>query len=187
MRARRRRGGLAVWSAAAVLAAGCGGTAPTGERSSVESRPDQIVRTFHMDTYADGALSWRLSAPEARIYEADHRADITGPEVLFYQRGRPGSMVTAAEGRLKTDTRDMWAGGGVVIRSTEGARLETPWMRYDSREDRLLSTAAVVITRGASVVTGVGWSARSDFSELEVLRQRGEIAPEDEAFFRTRR
>lgn len=174
----------AAFAGIALGLAACGGKpAATIEGSAV---PDQVIREFRMDTYAKGALAWSLTAPEARMYDASQRADLDKPEVRFFQDRRPGSVVTAAYGDMNTRTRDMGAGGGVVIVSTEGARLETPWMRYDSQKDLLFSTAAVVMTRGRSVVRGVGWSARPDFSEMEVRRQRGEIAPEDERFFKGR-
>ncbi|MBK8126535.1 MAG: LPS export ABC transporter periplasmic protein LptC [Elusimicrobia bacterium] len=175
---------VSVFAALAAVATACGG-APTVP-SDVPSPPDQVIREFRMDTYARGSLAWSLTAPEARVFDGPQRADLDRPEVRFFADEKPGSVVTAAHGEMNTRSRDMVAGGGVVIVSTEGARLETPWMRYDSQKDLLFSTAAVVITRGRSVVRGVGWSARPDFSEMEVRRQRGEIAPEDERFFRQR-
>lgn len=168
----------------AVGLAACGGKPAAPDNAA--AIPDQVIREFRMDTYAKGARTWSLTAPEARMYDAAQRADLDKPEVRFFSGNRPGSVVTAAHGDMNTRTRDMGAGGGVVIVSTEGARLETPWMRYDSQKDLLFSTAAVVMTRGRSVVKGVGWSARPDFSEMEVRRQRGEIAPEDERFFKNR-
>ncbi len=165
----------------AALLAACGGTPPAPPDAAAP--PDQVIREFRMDTYARGSLAWSLTAPAARVFDGPQRADLERPEVRFFADQRPGSVVTAAHGEMNTRTRDMTAGGGVVIVSTEGARLETPWMRYDSQKDLLFSTAAVVIARGRSVVRGVGWSARPDFSEMEVRRQRGEIAPEDERFF----
>lgn len=173
-----------MWAAIAVGLAACGGKPAAPDPAA--ATPDQVIREFRMDTYAKGALAWSLTAPEARVYDATQRADLDRPEVRFFSDNRPGSVVTAAHGDMNTRTRDMGAGGGVVIVSTEGARLETPWMRYDSQKDLLFSTAAVVITRGRSVVKGVGWSARPDFSEMEVRRQRGVIAPEDERFFKNR-
>ena len=175
--------GAAIAGLAALLAA-CGQR--PSPPSDAAAPPDQVIREFRMDTYARGNLVWSLTAPEARVYDGRQRADLDRPEVRFFADHRPGSVVTAAHGEMNTRTRDMAADGGVVIVSTEGARLETPWMRYDSQKDLLFSTAAVVITRGRSVVRGVGWSARPDFSEMEVRRQRGEIAAEDERFFRQR-
>jgi LPS export ABC transporter protein LptC len=137
-----------------------------------------------MDTYKEARHIWSLQAPGAEIFEADHRAEIERPRLQFYEGSGPRSTVTAARGRFDTATRDMWAGGGVVLVSTDGARLESDWMNYESAADRITSTAPVTITRGQSEVKGIGWEARPDLSELIVRRQRGEIAPEDASLFR---
>lgn len=146
--------------------------------------PDQTMDDFTMDSYAALARVWSLRAPHADIFEKDHRVELTQPRIRFFSAGRPGSTVAAAQGRLDTETKDMWAGGGVVMVSTEGARLESDWVRYEKSTERFVSTAAVTITRGRSVVTGIGWQARSDLSDLLITHQRGEIAPEDERGFK---
>lgn len=108
--------------------------------------------------------------------------DVFQPRLKFFNRGVPGATLRADRGRLDTASRDMWADGSVVMVSTDGVRLETDFMRYDSASDRFLSTAPVTLTRGASRVTGVGWEARPDLSEMIVRQERGELASEDTPF-----
>lgn len=162
----------------ALLLSGCGAAA-VGPIADAPATPDQVIEDFVMDTFQDVDRSWTLRAPRADIFDADHRLELTAPRLRFYDRNRPSSSVTAARGRLDTASRDLWAGGGVVLVSTEGARLESEWMRFDSAVDRLVSTAPVVITRGRSRVRGVGWQATRDLSSIEILRQRGEIDAQD--------
>lgn len=66
-----------------------------------------------------------------------------------------------------------------MLVSTDGVRLESPWMRYDAGDDLLSSTAPVVITRAGSTVRGVGWEARPDLSVVEIREQRGEVLRND--------
>ncbi len=132
-----------------------------------------------MDTFQGAEKTWSLRSPRAEIFDEDHRVELVLPRLRFFKKDRPSSTVTAARGRLDTVTRDLWAGGGVVMVSTEGARLESDWMRYDSRTNLLSSTAPVTINRGRSVVQGVGWEAAPDLLRIEIRRQRGEIAGED--------
>jgi LPS export ABC transporter protein LptC len=141
-------------------------------------RPDQVIQQFSMDSYQNMSRVWTLSAPRAEIFEADHRVELMEPRLRFFHDKQPGSKVSAALGRLDTATRDLWAGGGVVMVSTEGTRLESDWMRYDSLHDQLTSTASVVITRSASVVRGVGWKAKPDLSVVEIDQQRGVLVRE---------
>ncbi|HMU96510.1 MAG TPA: LPS export ABC transporter periplasmic protein LptC [Elusimicrobiota bacterium] len=179
------RGPGAFVALAMIGAAACGGpAAPAG--ALAPAMPDQVIRDFVMDTYQGSERSWSLRSPRADIYDDDHRVELSAPRLRFYEKNRPSSSVTAARGRLDTATRDLWAGGGVVLVSTEGARLESEWMRFDSLADRLVSTAPVVITRGRSRVRGIGWEATRDLSTIEIRRQRGEIAGEDAKRMRPR-
>lgn len=144
-----------------------------------EMEPDQTLSTFTMDSYTGAALQWTLVSPHANLFDRDHRVDLDFPEVQFFSAGRAGANVTAAEGRLDTESKDFWAGGGVVMVSTDGIHLESDWVRYEKMSDRFVSTAPVTVTRGRSIVQGVGWEARSDLSDMVIRNQRGEIAPED--------
>lgn len=144
-----------------------------------EMEPDQTLSTFTMDSYTGALRQWTLTSPHADLFDRDHRVDLVSPEVRFYSAERAGANVTASEGRLDTESKDFWAGGGVVMVSTDGIHLETDWVRYEKMSDRFVSTAPVTVTRGRSIVRGVGWEARSDLSDMEIRNQRGEIAPED--------
>jgi LPS export ABC transporter protein LptC len=132
-----------------------------------------------MDSYTGALRQWSLKSPHANLFDQEHRVDLATPQVRFFNAGRAGSNVTAAVGRLDTETNDFWAGGGVVMVSTDGVHLESDWVRYEKASDRFVSTAPVTVTRGRSIVKGVGWEARSDLSEMVIRDQRGEIAPED--------
>lgn len=147
--------------------------------ASAEATPDQVIETFVMDVQAEGAALWRLAAPEARVFDRDHRLELTLPDLRFFTEGRPSSSVRADRGQLDTATRDFWLAGDVVMLSTEGARLASDWARYDATSDRLSSTGPVTITRGDSVVHGVGWSAAPDLSLVEIRRQTGRVAEDD--------
>ncbi len=152
--------------------------APLSDPSS-EGDPDQTLATFTMDSYGGAYRQWSLKSPHADLFDRDHRVELVSPQVRFFNEGRAGSVVNAAQGRLDTETKDFWAGGGVVMVSTDGVRLESDWVRYEKQADRFVSTAPVTVTRGRSIVKGVGWEARSDLSDMVVREQRGEIAPED--------
>lgn len=135
-----------------------------------------------MDSYNGAQRQWTLRSPHADLFDRDHRVDLVQPHVRFFSNGQSGSVVTAAKGRLDTDTKDFWAGGGVVMVSTDGVHLESDWVRYEKALDHFVSTAPVTVTRGRSIVRGIGWEARSDLSDMVIRDQRGEIAPEDNRF-----
>ena len=167
---------LACW----VIGAACRRTTgPPSAASSAEKEPDQTLSTFVMDSYTGALRQWSLKSPHANLFDQEHRVDLATPQVRVFNAERAGSNVTASVGWLDTETHDFWAGGGVVMVSTDGVHLESDWVRYEKVSDRFVSTAPVTVTRGRSVVRGVGWEARSDLSEMVIRDQRGEIAPED--------
>lgn len=151
---------------------------PVAEQSP-ETIPDQTLGTFTMDSYLGALRQWSLKSPHADLFDQEHRVDVVSPQVRFFNAGQAGSTVNAAQGRLDTGTKDFWVGGGVVLASTDGVHLESDWVRYEKSVDRFVSTAPVTVTRGRSIVKGVGWEARSDLSDMVIRDQRGEIAPED--------
>ncbi len=185
--------GLNIRIAVSCLAAGalfaCRSSPPAGEavaEAPAGGQPDQILGQFTMDAYSGLRRQWALSSPRGELFDREHRVDLVSPRVQFFNDGRPGSEVVAAQGRLNSETKDLWAGGGLVMVSTEGVRLESDWARYDKKSDRFVSTAPVTVTRGPSVVKGVGWQAKSDLSDMIIFSQRGEIADEDSRGFEKR-
>ncbi len=173
----RRAGSLVL---ALLLAAACRRGEPSSDAPEAKATPpDQIIASFAMDSYAKGAREWVLESPKAFVYEADKRVDVDRPHIRFYRNEKPGSVVEAGRGRLHTDSRDLEAWNGVVMVSTEGARLESPSMDYKSAQDLVVSTAPVVVTRGSSVIRGVGWEAKPDMSHMVVHHQTVEWSGPD--------
>jgi LPS export ABC transporter protein LptC len=151
-----------------------------------DGRPDQTLGKFSMDSFQGVDRQWVLVSPHADIYDREHRVDLETPDVQFFTEGKHSSTVSAAQGRLDSESKNFWAGGGVVMVSTEGVRLESDWVTYEKATDRFSSTAPVTVTRGRSVVYGVGWEGKSDLSDLVIRNQRGEIAPEDNQVFKNK-
>jgi LPS export ABC transporter protein LptC len=158
---------------------------PQGEDPD-DGRPDQTLGKFSMDSFQGVERQWSLVSPHADLYDREHRVDLETPDVQFFTKGKHSSTVSAAHGRLNSESKDFLAEGGVVMVSTEGVRLESDWVKYEKTTDRFSSTAPVTVTRGRSVVSGVGWEGKSDLSDLVIRNQRGEIAPEDNQVFKNK-
>lgn len=141
--------------------------------------PEQTIANFSIESFAEGVRDWTLNAPRADLFETDNRLEVSSPSVRFFENGEPSSTLVAGQGRLQTDTKDLWAWGGVVMTSTQNVKLTSDWVRYDSALDRILSTAPVTVVRGRSVSKGVGWEATPDLSKIIVHQQRIEIDDSD--------
>ncbi|HOW28797.1 MAG TPA: LPS export ABC transporter periplasmic protein LptC, partial [Elusimicrobiota bacterium] len=116
--------------------------------------------------------NWTLSASRADVYEREQRMAVETPHVLFYKAGQLSSTLDAQHGSVRMDSKDMWIGGQLVMESTTGVRLSSDWMNYFHAEQKIVSTAPVVIVRPGSVTHGQAWEAKPDLSELVVYNQR---------------
>jgi LPS export ABC transporter protein LptC len=166
-----KRAGAAAWLLLLFVSAACRRGASAPAEAARPSPPDQIIGQFTMDSFAKGAHAWTLESPKAYVYEPEKRVDVDQPRIRFYDKDRPGALMTAGKGRFRTDNRDLFAWDGVVITSTDGARLQSDWMKYASARDVVVSTAPVTLTRGSSVVRGIGWEAKPDLSHMVVHHQ----------------
>ncbi len=173
----------ASWAAGflAVLLSACrGASAPSGPPDSPSGpRATQTVDDFAIDAFVEGRRNWTLLSPRAEVFETEGYIDVRAPAMRFYEQDQLESTLEAGRGRIQTESKDVWAGGGVVLVSTDGARLTSEWLRYAGDQDRISSTAPVTITRRGSVIRGVGWEASPDLKEVVVHQQRVEIQNED--------
>lgn len=159
-------------AAALLLALAAGAcSSDRGPAANAPSIPDQIIVDFTMDNFAQNTREWKLESPKAYVYEKENRVEVEQPHIRFYDNGRPGATMDAGRGRFFTDSRSLRAWDGVVMVSTDGARVESPWMDYNAKADLVTSTAAVTVTRQRSVLRGVGWQAKPDLSKVVVRNQ----------------
>jgi len=163
------------WMTALFLGALLGGCqskrVPGAGPEEKPAAPDQIISQFTVDNVVDGERRWVLDSPKAYVYEAEKRVDIDYPKIRFLDKGRPGTLMQAGQGRYFTETGNLQSWDGVVLVSTDGALVESPSMNFDARRDLVTSTAPVTVTREDSVLRGVGWEAKSDMSRVIVRHQ----------------
>lgn len=165
---------------AALVLCGCGRSSPPVNGAAEGSAPpDQIIGDFTMDNYTGSGREWTLKSPKAYVFEPQKRVEVETPRIQFFDDGKPGAQLEAGMGRFHTGKKNLRAWDGVVMVSTDGARLESEWMFYDAKKDLVTSTAPVTVTRGRSVLRGVGWEAKSDMSRVVVRNQTVEISPMD--------
>lgn len=155
-----------------VLAAGC---APGRERSAVGSpaeMPDQEVTDFVLTETDQGAPKWTLHAKYAATYTS--RSLVVARDIrvdFFDEKGARSSELTAREGEIQQDTRDMTARGNVVLTTSEGTRMTTQEMRFSNTAQLITSTKLVRVEREGSTLEGVGFSSDPDLRHFEFKSQ----------------
>ena len=156
----------------AAMAAGC---APGRERSAVGSpaeMPDQEVTDFVLTETDQGAPKWTHHAKYAATYTS--RTLVVARDIrldFFDEKGARSSELTAREGEIQQDTRDMTARGNVVLTTSEGTRMTTQEMRFSNTAQLITSTKLVRVEREGSTLEGVGFSSDTDLRHFEFKSQ----------------
>ncbi|MCK4303788.1 MAG: LPS export ABC transporter periplasmic protein LptC [Candidatus Eisenbacteria sp.] len=122
-----------------------------------EDVPIQAIKGMTLRESHGGKTRWVLDADSAMHYE-NQRTLLLGVTVAFYNDAGDSirSWLSAREGEVDPHTRDLVARGSVVVRTRDGDRLETEELRYEQAIDKIVSDCFVRLTRGESVITGIG-------------------------------
>jgi LPS export ABC transporter protein LptC len=156
----------------ALLAAGCS----TGKRTKVigtgAELPDQEVTDFVLTETDQGKIQWTLYARYAATYQAKNLVVSRDIRVDFFDdKGARSSELTANEGEIQQQTRDMTARGKVVLQTTEGTRMTTDELHFSNTLQQITSDKLVRIDRGGDVLEGVGFASDPDLHHFEFKTQ----------------
>jgi len=137
---------------------GCGQKAPPPSGDVPQGLvPDQIIEGFSLIETENGKKQWVLTSPKASNYEKQKTVQIEGVKIDFYRVNEElYSTLTADRGTVNTTSNDMVAQGHVLVVSKDGAKLETNLLRWDNARQKIMSDDSVRITRGKTVMTGIG-------------------------------
>lgn len=120
--------------------------------------PLQVVEGMTLRETNAGVLRWILYADTAYHYGEGKLTRLIGVRVDFYHEDGDSiqSSLTAREGEMDPETRDLIARDSVRVSTDEGSLLETEMLRWDQATEKVVSDRFVRLTRGKTVVTGVG-------------------------------
>lgn len=162
--------------------AGCQSEPAKQFREGAEGEPVQAVEQMTLRESEAGHLRWVLAADSALVYGAEENTLLRGVHVDFYNAAGDSitSTLTAREGSVDANTRMLMARGQVVIRSREGHCLETEELRWDPEVGKIVSDRFVRLTKGASVLTGVGIESDPELRAYAIRAEvQGELREED--------
>ncbi|MBI1733787.1 MAG: LPS export ABC transporter periplasmic protein LptC [Candidatus Rokubacteria bacterium] len=109
-----------------------------------------------------GSVRWRLKADQALVFESEGRTALRNIAVVV-RDGEREWTIRAAEGDVVQRAgkrRDVEVRKDVVVTTSDGMRLETTVLRWNSEDQRLWTDAAVKLVRQGSVVEGKAFELR---------------------------
>lgn len=147
----------------------CRKAPPPQSPAADKASPSLGLIGFRVKASHEGELVWQAQAVRAKVYRQDQRAEAEDVTITYYSRGRRVSTARADRARMDLKDYNVDAEGDVVVNGANGVKLETPRLRWDNRSQRATSSARVRLTRGATVLTGTGFTADKELHDVRVL------------------
>ena len=171
------RRGWILAAVAGLCAAGMGcKKAKTPDRETLvvtgSNASSQVLKNFQMQDILNGTKNMVVEATEGRLSDDERVADLDLPHVTFYRQGEAFSVLNAPQGRVRMDTHEIQAWGGVTVVTTDSTTLKTDRLRYDPEKGSLLSDDPVRLEKTDSVTIGTGLDALPDLSRVRIGHQK---------------
>jgi LPS export ABC transporter protein LptC len=145
---------VAAVAALAVLFAGSR-TIPTGVEALTERIPPGVnvmIRNLRHTANKDGKAQWHLEAESAQLVDDNTTARLTDIAVSFMDAGTQPIVLTAQNGTLHMETRDIVVQGRAVL--TRGpVRLTTQRVEYGHGDRRIVAPTPVRLEGDSITIT----------------------------------
>ena len=154
--------------------AACSGT------DSREAAPGvSLLKKFSMAETEGGICAWRLDAKTGRLDEKKGQVTFSAPRIKFYDQDEVSSEITSRTGSLRMVEKSAVLNEEVEVNSwKDGMRLKTTRLYYSSARAKIWTEEPVTFYKGRTVITGRGFTANPDLSEIEIQHQETRLAGE---------
>lgn len=123
------------------------------------SKADYRLKEVHLQEEGRGATRWQLDAEYGEIFEQQGRTVMRKVVVRVEEPSRVWT-VSADEGDMLRDSKDVELRGNVVLVTSDGLRMETGRLAWTAKEQRAWTNQPVTIYRSGIVVRGQGFESR---------------------------
>ncbi len=120
---------------------------------------DYRIREIHINETLEGNLRWTLDADQAEVFDKEQRTVMKKVTVKVFSKQAVWT-VTADEGVLANDTRDVSVSGNVLVSSNDGLTIRTPALGWQNKDRHLFTEEPVEIRRTGTTITGRGLDVR---------------------------
>lgn len=111
----------------------------------IDNKAQISLNKIHQTATRDGQREWSLDATKVNYITEQKLANFQDLFVTFYLKDNSEVYLTADQGILETDSKDLEARGNVVVTHGE-YKLNTEVLHYNNNDHMILSKAPVKIT-----------------------------------------
>jgi len=140
------------------------------------SKADYRIKEVHLQEEGRDAR-WQLDAEYGEIFEDQGRTTMRKVVVRVEEPARVWT-VSADEGDMLRDSKDVELRGNVILETNDGLRLETSRLAWTAKEKRAWTDRPVTIYRSGITVKGQGFESRVNEEATTVKgRVRAVVTP----------
>jgi LPS export ABC transporter protein LptC len=140
---------------------------------------DYRIREIHINETLEGNLRWTLDADQAEVFDKEQRTLMRKVVVKVFSKEAIWT-VTADEGTLDNEKRDVSVQGNVVVTSNDGLQIRTPELSWRNKDRNLFTDHPVEIKRPGTTITARGLDVRMQEQEA-VLQKNVRVVIENRA------
>jgi len=142
-----------------------------------QTKADYRIKEVHLQEEGRGSTRWQLDAEYGEIFEDQGRTTMKKVVVRVEEPARVWT-VSADEGDMLRDSKDVELRGNVILETSDGLRLETSRLAWTAKDQRAWTDRPVTIYRSGITVRGQGFESRVNEEATTVKgRVRAVVAP----------
>lgn len=143
------------------------------EQNSVEAGPEQIATKIIISQAQNAQEDWSLKAAKAEFYDTQNQVRMFSPILIYSKNGTQDNTLKAKEGWFDISKNLIIMQGDIVISSlSEGFKINTSEVFYDTAKKEAWSITPVKMKRGKTTLNAQGFKATDNFNQIELLNQK---------------
>ena len=131
----------------------------------------QIGDIHYEQTDKHASKEWELDAKSAQYFKGENKIVLQSIELTFFSDGGKVYKLTADDGVLYTDSKDVNVSGNVVVLTEEGYHVQANSFRYDAEERKIVTNDRIRLRSKELVMTGKGMVVDLEEEKLYVLEE----------------
>ena len=141
-------------------------------------RPDSELSTAKIQLFNKGQVVAEIDSEKIRKFESLDSSMAYNLNIhILDSAGQSTSHIVGDSGVIREVQGVLHIYGNVVVITEDGTKLETEYLWWDSKTDRIKSDAFVKITQNDDIITGWGLDADNGLNSFKILNQvSGEVA-----------
>jgi LPS export ABC transporter protein LptC len=146
-------------------------------KMTIADSADQVLFNQRMIITDRGLNRAEIHSDTAYFFDENTRTDMRIVDAIFFDsQGKKDAVMTSPTGRFNQRLNSLEARGDargdVIITGVDTRRLQTPFVRFDSRLNLISSDTTFTMTDpDGRVLKGIGFTSDPDLNSVHVLRQ----------------